>query len=238
MPLLNIQKVKNAKSVANSPYSSKWYKPSRKQRLIWDAINKNTNKRLKVPDNIGFSSQSLSAENTTGPGWYSPSNITITQRLTAIKLITKIIIDLKGMSSIAANNKILCPVAGQQGQFIDFDAGPTSGPYSGKKRFGRFPEIFMKCIEVPLGGEPDINIVLGTGGNQGQDVTGADILTDNGDFTYVGQQSYKIVQPSHLGLTTVFPQFYLTQGSNTAGTYTAGKFEIIITSFADVEELF
>ena len=146
MPLVNIQKVKNAKSVANSPFSKKWYKPSRKQWAIWDAINKNTTNRLNTP--VVLPSQFVPPQITSGPGWYSPPNITITQRLTGIKLITKIIIDLTNMSSINATDKILCPVAGQQGNFMDFDA--DTGAPDFYKRFGRFQEIFMKCIEKTL----------------------------------------------------------------------------------------
>lgn len=124
---------------------------------------------------------------------------------------TEIFIDLTGLECPTTIGDII----GVNGTALPCHIGQINPDYSGTIVAGR-----VTCLEAPTGGDPDINIYAadeGTGVENGAigDLTETS-LVDTGDHT--------------LGSVDVFTAFptagqylYLTAGTVTEGTYTAGK---------------
>jgi len=92
-------------------------------------------------------------------------------------------------------------------------------------------EVEFACLEVPTGGDPDINLVLSatSTGEQDAAVTTPTVLMNNGDLT-LGY--YNSVDAGAVTAALSKKYFYLTCGDTTDDTYTAGKLVIKITGAA------
>ena len=92
-------------------------------------------------------------------------------------------------------------------------------------------EIEMACLEVPTGGDPDINLVCSSTATNAENaaVTSPTVLLNNGDLalgTYVSADSGATLAALSL------KYLYLTCGTATEAAYTAGKLVIKITGAA------
>ena len=84
------------------------------------------------------------------------------------------------------------------------------------------------CVEVPTGGDPDINVVISATGTtaSGSAVASGTIMMNNGDLT-LGYYNSVDAGATMAALAKKF--VYLTQGDSTNAAYTAGKIWIRIT---------
>lgn len=123
---------------------------------------------------------------------------------------TTIVIDVDGLNSGGTINDII----GADGAGV---------AYLGQITAARNGTIFagsVKCLEVPTGGDPDIDLWAADEATGVEDTLITDLtetqLTDGGDFTAVGEE---------IGLTaypTANQYLYLATGAATDATYTAG----------------
>lgn len=94
--------------------------------------------------------------------------------------------------------------------------------------------VKFSCIEVPTGGDPDINLVFSATSTDAHDaaVTSGTVLLDNGDLT-LGESATTAAGATVIaGGTNALPYVYLTSGDATNAAYTAGK--IIVTFYGAV----
>jgi hypothetical protein len=92
-------------------------------------------------------------------------------------------------------------------------------------------EVEMACLEVPTGGDPDINLVASATATDAENaaVTSGTVILNNGDFSlgmYVSADGGATLS----ALTKKY--LYLTSGAATEAAYTAGKLVIKITGAA------
>ena len=92
-------------------------------------------------------------------------------------------------------------------------------------------EIEMACLEVPTGGDPDINLVCSATGTDAENaaVTSGTVLLNNGDLS-LGMYVSADGGATLAALTKKY--LYLTCGTATEAAYTAGKLVIKITGAA------
>jgi len=92
-------------------------------------------------------------------------------------------------------------------------------------------EIEMACLEVPTGGDPDINLVCSATGTDAENaaVTSGTVLLNNGDLS-LGMYVSADGGATLAALTKKY--LYLTTGAATEAAYTAGKIVIKITGAA------
>ena len=92
-------------------------------------------------------------------------------------------------------------------------------------------EIEMACLEVPTGGDPDINLVCSATGTDAENaaVTSGTVLLNNGDLS-LGMYVSADGGATLAALTKKY--LYLTCGTATEAAYTAGKIVIKITGAA------
>jgi hypothetical protein len=92
-------------------------------------------------------------------------------------------------------------------------------------------EIEMACLEVPTGGDPDINLVCSATGTDAENaaVTSGTVLLNNGDLS-LGMYVSADGGATLAALTKKY--LYLTTGAATEAAYTAGKLVIKITGAA------
>tara|TARA_R110000824_G_scaffold235221_1_gene423948 strand:+ start:550 stop:1110 length:561 start_codon:yes stop_codon:yes gene_type:complete len=91
--------------------------------------------------------------------------------------------------------------------------------------------VKFSCIEVPTGGDPDINLVFSATGSDAHDagVTSGTILLNNGDLT-LGESATTAAGTAVIaGGTNALNYVYLTSGDATDAAYTAGK--LVITFY-------
>ena len=94
--------------------------------------------------------------------------------------------------------------------------------------------VKFSCIEVPTGGDPDINLVFSATGTDVHDaaVTTGTVLLDNGDLTLGESATTAIGTAVIAGGTNALKYAYLTSGDATDAAYTAGK--IIVTFYGAI----
>jgi len=92
-------------------------------------------------------------------------------------------------------------------------------------------EIEMACLEVPTGGDPDINLVCSATATDAENaaVTSGTVLLNNGDLS-LGMYVSADGGATLAALTKKY--LYLTSGAATEAAYTAGKLVIKITGAA------
>ena len=137
---------------------------------------------------------------------------------------TTILIDLaQGAGSKSANKAIGTDGSTTDGAYI----------YELSKDINGVPfGVRFSCIEVPAGGDPDINLSCSATGTTAYDETlsSGTVLLNNGDLT-LGESAYTAIGASGLiSGDAIAKQFiYLEAGAATTAAYTAGK--IIIEFF-------
>ena len=138
-------------------------------------------------------------------------------------IYTTILVDLHGgLVSGGAANDIIGTDGGAANAYIAELTTAVNGiPF----------EIEFACLEVPTGGDPDINLVCSATGTDAENaaVTSGTVLLNNGDLTlgmYVSADGGSTLS----ALTKKY--LYLTTGDATEAAYTAGKLVIKITGAA------
>jgi hypothetical protein len=130
-------------------------------------------------------------------------------------IITQIKIDLAGLASVATANDVIGLAAGGVA-YIGRNVVASNGVIYA---------IEMVCVETPVGGDDDVNLVANSSGTLEYDGAGGTTYGINGGDALAGQVISNTVQ----GLTANH-YFYLTAGTgDTAAAYTAGQF--IITMY-------
>lgn len=133
-------------------------------------------------------------------------------------VVTTINLDLEGLEG-TTTDEIIGPTAAN-GQIANL----------GKTGFGsHIISVGMKCTELPVTGATDINLNYGSTANELEDtaVTAA-VVAINGGATALNKSDVSIVAPI-VGTT---PFVYLTAGTGVAQTYTAGKIQLSVLSYA------
>jgi len=127
---------------------------------------------------------------------------------------TTVLIDLTGIRSTAAND-----VIGDDGE-----ANATIGQYT-TDVMGTLFAVHMSCIEVPAGGDPDINLAFADEATLAEDAalssgTNSGTILNNGDLA--AEKEYWAVT----GFPSVDQYFYLVAGAATDADYTSGVIKI------------
>ena len=132
-------------------------------------------------------------------------------------IITTIKIDLTGLKSMnTANDIIGLDTVGPPASYLLKYVVATHGIVH---------RIEMHCIELPAGGDNDINLVAGSAADEGHDdaVTGAVVLVNGGDWV-----AGKTVVQEAQAITANY-YLYLTAGTGDLDVvYTAGQFIIVL----------
>ena len=91
--------------------------------------------------------------------------------------------------------------------------------------------VKFSCIEVPTGGDPDVNLVFSATGTDAHDaaVTTGTVLLNNGDLTLGESATTAAATAVIAGGTNALNYVYLTSGAATNAAYTAGK--LVITFY-------
>ena len=127
-------------------------------------------------------------------------------------IITEIRIDLTGLASVATANDVIGLAAGGVA-YIGRNVVATNGIIF---------KIELICLETPVGGDDDVNVVANVSAALAHDGAGGTTYGVNGGDAVAGQVVEDLVQ----GLTANH-YFYLTAGTgDTAAAYTAGQFII------------
>ena len=164
-------------------------------------------------------------EAATGAGIEGTAAVYITQveRLksdvdTNVNIVkTTIMIDLTGLNSGGATGDII----GKDGSGVAYIGKVTTADNG--VVFG----VTMECFEQPTTGEDDINLHSATEGTGVEDTAIGD-LTE----TLIIDGGAQVAGTRTAGGTIAADQFlYLTGGSNTAGTYDAGRLVITILGY-------
>lgn len=131
-------------------------------------------------------------------------------------IITRIKIDLQGLTCGGSADDVIGLALGTPPAYIGRNVVATNGVIF---------KVEMSCIEVPAGGDPDINLVAGSVGTNVYDtaVTNAAVILNSGDLA-AGVTIQSLV-PS----ITANYYYYLTCGTSTAAAYTTGQ--VIITTY-------
>ena len=171
------------------------------------------------------SGDKMKNEAATGAGIEGTAAVYITQveRLksdvdTNVNIVkTTIMIDLTGLNSGGATGDII----GKDGDGVAYIGKVTTADNG--VVFG----VTMECFEQPTTGEDDINLHSATEGTGVEDTAIGD-LTE----TLIIDGGAQVAGTRTAGGTIAADQFlYLTGGSNTAGTYDAGRLVITILGY-------
>jgi len=135
-----------------------------------------------------------------------------TRRAVNGEIITEFKVDLKGLASKNTANDVIGLAAGGVayiGRYVT-------------TAYGIVYKIEMACLQVPAGGDTDVNVVVNSSAELIYDVGGGTTYGIDGGVWTAGKVIQNLVQ----GLTAGH-YFYLTTGAgSTAGTYTGGQFII------------
>ena len=140
--------------------------------------------------------------------------VTVTRSGSIIE--TKIVMDITGLTCGGADGDIIGVASAADCHIGQITAAANGTIFAG----------YMRCLEVPAGGDPDINLYANVESTGTQDaaasgLTGTGILVNSGDLTLGGTV-----------ILTAFPAaneyLYLVDGTFTAAAYTAGKIEIVL----------
>ena len=137
-------------------------------------------------------------------------------------IYTTILIDLHGgLASGGGANDIIGTDGGTANAYIaELTTGVNGIPF----------EIEFACLEVPTGGDPDINLDCSATATDAEDaaVTSGTNLLNNGDLTL----GFYATADAGAALAAAKKYIYLTAGAATNAAYTAGKLWIRITGRA------
>ena len=133
-------------------------------------------------------------------------------------IVTTILIDLHGGLASGGSDDIIGSDGGTANAYIAELTSAVNGiPY----------KLEFICLEVPTGGDPDINLVCSATGTDAENaaVTSGTVLFNNGDLT-LGLHNEADGGATLAALTKKY--LYLTTGAATQAAYTAGKLVIKI----------
>lgn len=134
-------------------------------------------------------------------------------------IVTTILVDLHGgLASGGSADDIIGTDGGTANAYIAELTSAVNGiPY----------KLEFICLEVPTGGDPDINLVCSATGTDAENaaVTSGTVLFNNGDLT-LGLHNEADGGATLAALTKKY--LYLTTGAATQAAYTAGKLVIKI----------
>jgi hypothetical protein len=133
-------------------------------------------------------------------------------------IVTTILIDLHGGLASGGADDIIGTDGGTANAYIAELTSAVNGiPY----------KLEFICLEVPTGGDPDINLVCSATGTDAENaaVTSGTVLFNNGDLT-LGLHNEADGGATLAALTKKY--LYLTTGAATQAAYTAGKLVIKI----------
>ena len=134
-------------------------------------------------------------------------------------IITTILVDLHGgLASGGTADDVIGTDGGAANAYIaELTSAVNSIPYL----------VEFMCLEVPTGGDPDINLVCSATGTTAENaaVTSGTVLFNNGDLT-LGLHNEADGGTTLSALTKKY--LYLTSGDATEAAYTAGKIMIKI----------
>ena len=138
-------------------------------------------------------------------------------------IYTTILVDLHGgLASGGGADDIIGTDGGTANAYIaELTTGVNGIPF----------EVEMACLEVPTGGDPDINLVASATATDAENaaVTSGTVILNNGDFS-LGMYVSADGGATLAALTKKY--LYLTSGAATEAAYTAGKLVIKITGAA------
>lgn len=125
-------------------------------------------------------------------------------------IVTQIKLDLKGLASVATANDVIGLAAGGVA-YVGQNVVATNGIIY-KTQFA--------CIQTPLTGDNDVNIVLNSSASLAYDGAGGTTYYSNSGDLLAGQTIENL-----LPVPTANHYYYLTAGTgDTAATYTAGQY--------------
>lgn len=134
-------------------------------------------------------------------------------------IVTTILVDLHGgLASGGSADDVIGTDGGAANAYIAELTSAVNGiPY----------KLEFICLEVPTGGDPDINLVCSATGTTAENaaVTSGTVLFNNGDLT-LGLHNEADAGATLAALSKKF--LYLTSGDATEAAYTAGKLVIKI----------
>jgi hypothetical protein len=173
---------------------------------VWEEIGRSTTVEDFLTAGTGI---------TTGTGTVYRS--AISRHGTIIK--TSILIDLTGLRSTGADD-----IIGVDGTALDCHLGQITAAKSGTILTGK-----ITCLEVPAGGDPDINVYANveSTGSESDDpsgLTGTGILVNTGDHTLGSVNIFTALPAANEYL-------YLVAGAATDADYTAGKLLIELEGY-------
>ena len=138
-------------------------------------------------------------------------------------IYTTILVDLHGgLASGGGADDIIGTDGGTANAYIaELTTGVNGIPF----------EVEMACLEVPTGGDPDINLVCSATATDAENaaVTSGTVILNNGDLS-LGMYVSADGGATLAALTKKY--LYLTSGAATEAAYTAGKLVIKITGAA------
>ena len=130
-------------------------------------------------------------------------------------IITQFAIDLTGLASVATANDVIGLAAGGIAYIRQNDVAVD----------GIVFKTEMTCLEVPVGGDDDVNLVLHAVADLEYDDAGGTTYGINAGVGVAGKTLQTLVLPPTADL-----YYYLTAGAgDTAGAYTAGQY--LITTY-------
>ena len=139
---------------------------------------------------------------------------------------TTIFIDLTGLNS------------GASADIIGVDGG-TANCHIGQVNFGEMGTLFainMTCLELPAGGDPNIDLYAADEATGAEDTAITALTNDialiasSGDWIATGA----LTTQSASALPADQQYLYLVDGAGTSDTYTAGKFKIELIGYDTV----
>lgn len=134
--------------------------------------------------------------------------------------VTRILMDMTGLRSTAADD-----IIGVDGTANPCYIGQITAAANGTILGGK-----VTCLEVPAGGDPDIDLYSATEGTGVEDGAIADLtetqLLNSGDWLAVGDVKFLSATPA------ANEYLYLVAGATTDADYTAGRFLIELYGYA------
>lgn len=131
-------------------------------------------------------------------------------------IITQIKVDLTGLTSKNTANDVIGLATGGDPAYIGRNVIATNGVIF---------KLEFSCLETPVGGDDDVNVVRNTSGTIAYDgAGGTDYLSNSGNLV-IGQTISNLVP-----VVTTNHYYYLTAGQgDVAAAYTAGQY--ILTTY-------
>ena len=189
------------------------------------------NRRLGRKRLFSLNKKGQSATVAAGPG-IADAIVSNTVRREGHKVVTEIVVDLGTSKATIASKTTTGDAIGVDGGGYSYLTQLTLAVNG----FITYAE--MQCVELPAGGEVDINLTAvdeGTFAFDGAAAGGTnaqELVDKGGDWTLGGIDHYAVAHGTAHDLNTADQYLYLTAGAGgTNGDYTAGKFVITLEGY-------